>query len=252
MEAYNKSVLDDRFAHTTFDCQICLTEVKGSHCLRLNCGHIFCRPCLYDFWSLCIMEGDVDRVMCADERCVKNKRLITEDEVRRVVSEEQTTRWKTIVRKRALESDPTLVYCPVAACQSPCPGGQRNNDLDSVDDVMMRRQYISLRSCDSCGFSFCILCKRAWHSISPCSSAITSQFLEQYMTYDDGHPEKLALERRFGKSQLARLVAKLREEEENERWLKNSTTPCPVCSTSVEKSTGCNHVRAESVYHDFY
>ena len=236
----------DVFSHSKFDCQICLSTVRGAKCLRLNCGHVFCRPCLAEFWSLCIAEGDVDRVMCADPKCVKENRPITEDEVMRVVTAAEAQRWKTIKRKKALEMDPGLVYCPMVFCQSPCPSpmSQRGKERDAtaVDDVTMRREYFSLRTCDNCEFSFCILCKRAWHSIHPCSSDITGQFLERYMALEEGDPERLELERRFGKAQLAKLIAKLKEEEENRKWLDLSTTKCPHCATSIEKSYGCNHV----------
>jgi E3 ubiquitin-protein ligase RNF14 len=236
----------DLFAQNKFDCQICLSTVRGAKCLRLNCNHIFCRPCLTEFWSLCITEGDVDRVTCADPECVKENRSITEDEVLRVVTAAEAQRWKTLKRKRALERDPGLVYCPMAFCQAPCPSPveqqKMERDTSALDDVTMRREYISLRTCDSCEFSFCILCKRAWHSIAPCSSDITSLFLEQYMTLEEGDPERLALERRFGKAQLVKLVAKLQEDEENRKWLARSTTKCPNCSCFVEKSYGCSHM----------
>jgi E3 ubiquitin-protein ligase RNF14 len=64
---------------------------------------VFCRGCLDDYWSLFIREGDVGRVGCPDPGCVKDRREATEEELRRVVSEEQVTRWKWLVEKRMLE-----------------------------------------------------------------------------------------------------------------------------------------------------
>jgi E3 ubiquitin-protein ligase RNF14 len=64
------------------------------------------------------------------------------------------------------------------------------------------------------------------------------------MELDDGHPDKLALQRRFGKALLERLVAKFQEDAENKKWLESMTKKCPNCLVSVEKSMGCNHVRA--------
>ncbi|KAG8836039.1 translation termination inhibitor protein itt1 [Serendipita sp. 399] len=243
----NDAIIEmQQFAELKFDCSICFEGVKGSKCVRLACEHVFCRSCLTDFWSLHVSEGDVDRVMCAHADCVKSKRPITEGEVLRVLTEKETQRWKAIKRKRALEQDPGLVYCPLAFCQSPCPTpldqrGRRKED--DLDDAAMRRNHISLRSCDECGYSFCIFCKRSWHGLAPCSSDITAKFVDEYMALEEGSPEKLALERRFGKAQLSRLVSKLQEDVENERWLKSSTTGCPNCATSVEKSVGCNHER---------
>lgn len=183
--------------------------------------------------------------MCADPRCVKENRAVTEEEVMRVVTAAEVQRWSTLKKKRALEKDPGLVYCPITFCQGPCPSPQtQQGEMVAVDDVMMRRKHLSLRSCDNCGFSFCILCKRSWHGLAPCSSNITAKFLEEYMSLDEAHPERLALERRFGKAQLVRLVEKIKEDLENQQWLERSTTKCPNCQISVEKSVGCNHVRA--------
>ncbi|KIM34119.1 hypothetical protein M408DRAFT_60662 [Serendipita vermifera MAFF 305830] len=247
LKDHDNAINMDNFAQTKFDCQICLSTVRGAKCIRLDCSHVFCRSCLNEFWSLCITEGDVDRVMCADPQCVKENRQVTEDEVLRVVTTAEAQRWKAIKRKRALEKDPGLVYCPMAFCQGPCPSpmaqrGLMERETKTVDDETMRREYVSLRTCENCDYSFCMLCKRAWHGLAPCSSDITSKFLEQYMTLEEGHPERLALERKFGKAQLIRLVNKLQEDEENRKWLELSTTKCPNCLVSCEKSYGCNHM----------
>jgi len=231
------------FSQTKFDCPICLSSVKGSRCVQLNCNHVFCRSCITEFWSLCIQEGDVNRVTCADPQCVKDNRPITEDDVLRVVTAAEVQRWRTLRRKRALETDPGLVYCPITFCQAPCPTTQMQQGDIAVDDVAMRRRHLTLRTCDNCGYSFCILCKRSWHGLAPCSGDITAKFVEQYMSLEVGDPEKLVLERRFGKAQLSRLVEKLKEDLENKKWLEQSTTQCPNCLVSVEKSVGCNHVR---------
>ena len=52
---------------------------------------------------MCIREGDVGRVGCPDPGCVKEHREATEEEVRRVVTEEEVLRWKWLRMKRALE-----------------------------------------------------------------------------------------------------------------------------------------------------
>lgn len=62
------------------------------------------------------------------------------------------------------------------------------------------------------------------------------------MALDDDHPDKLALQRRFGKTLLDKLVAKIQEDMENQKWLDSSTKQCPNCLVAVEKSMGCNHV----------
>jgi hypothetical protein len=82
---------------------VCFETRKGSRCLQLICGHIFCRACLRDGWSLYIAEGDVARVGCLDPQCVKDGQEANEDEVRRIVTEEEVRRWKWLKEKKAAE-----------------------------------------------------------------------------------------------------------------------------------------------------
>ncbi|KAF5355942.1 hypothetical protein D9756_004264 [Leucocoprinus leucothites] len=103
LQAHETSSKSLEFAKNSYPCSICLTSLKGSKCLRLSCDHIFCRSCLEDFWKLCIEEGDVGRVGCADPDCVKMGREAQEEEVARVVSEEDLQRWRWLREKRNLE-----------------------------------------------------------------------------------------------------------------------------------------------------
>ena len=97
------NIQQSRFSETSYSCGICLTSIKGARCLRLACSHVFCRSCLEDFWKLCIKEGDVTRVGCPDPTCVKEAREASEEEVRRVVTEEEVQRWKWLRQKRLFE-----------------------------------------------------------------------------------------------------------------------------------------------------
>lgn len=92
-----------RFAQNSYPCSICLSTVRGSKCVQLSCSHIFCRPCLEDFWKLCIEEGDVGRVGCPDPACIKDSREADAEEVARVVTEDDMERWRWLKMKRNLE-----------------------------------------------------------------------------------------------------------------------------------------------------
>jgi E3 ubiquitin-protein ligase RNF14 len=49
------------------------------------------------------MEGEVGRVQCPDIDCVKAGREATEEEVRRIVTEEELVRWRWLREKRMLD-----------------------------------------------------------------------------------------------------------------------------------------------------
>lgn len=92
-----------RFSNSSYSCSICLSSLKGSRCVLLQCTHVFCRECLQDFWGLCIKEGSVERVVCPEPSCIKNSREASEEELRRVVSDEEVRRWKWLRVKKAME-----------------------------------------------------------------------------------------------------------------------------------------------------
>ena len=110
LEDYNSSAEAARFSQNSFECEVCLTTIKGARCIMLLCLHVFCRSCLDDFWGLCIREGDVSRVGCPDPGCVKAHNEATEEELRRVLTEEEVTRWKWLRMKEALEKGGFLMF----------------------------------------------------------------------------------------------------------------------------------------------
>lgn len=103
LTAYESKSQISKFNLASHSCNVCFETVKGSRCLQINCGHVFCRACLRDGWSLYVAEGDTTRVGCLDPQCVKDGQEATEDEVRRVVTEEEVRRWKRLREKKAAE-----------------------------------------------------------------------------------------------------------------------------------------------------
>ncbi|KAL5534625.1 hypothetical protein ACEPAG_1088 [Sanghuangporus baumii] len=232
---YDARVAARRFSQTSYPCSICFTSLKGVRCIQLECSHVFCRDCLRDFWSLCITEGSVERVGCADPACVKEGRAASEEEVRRVVSDREIIRWKWLRTKKEIEKDPTIVHCPIPTCQAAVPKPSADPNASAAWD--------RFRSCPACGFNFCSFCKHTWHGpISACPKSVTLAAVMEYLDLPEGSPERAALERQFGRSTLLKLVKEYEEEKSTVEWLQNSTTTCPGCSVPVEKSVGCNHM----------
>ena len=159
------------FESQTYDCSICITSIKGKRGILLSCSHVFCRECLVNFWTLLITEGDIFRVGCAHEQCIKDKRLANEQELVSVLPAALVERWKLLRQKRAAELDPTLQFCPVAICQalvsSPYP------EIPVGQEAGSQR----LRICDQCQFSFCSLCRRSW-CVPPINSLL--KFLTRF------------------------------------------------------------------------
>jgi E3 ubiquitin-protein ligase RNF14 len=194
----------------------------------------------------------VDRVGCPDPQCVSTSMEVEEEEVARVVTSEEVERLRWLRKKRAIEKDPSMLHCPLSFCQAPVPKPQ-----GGVEDGS---GWSRLRTCQACGYSFCAFCKRTWwvcllditlrpsltlprHGpLSGCPISVTESLVSEYVSLEGDSPKRVLIERRYGKANMLRLVAKYEEDRSNAEWFKSSTMACPGCHVSVEKSAGCNHV----------
>ncbi len=79
--------------------------------------------------------------------------------------------------------------------------------------------------------------------LSDCPIQIAEKLVIEYMETTKNSDLRKTMERRYGKKNLERLVAKYEEDRANREWLEKSTMSCPSCHVHVEKSMGCNHVR---------
>ncbi|KAJ7655058.1 hypothetical protein DFH06DRAFT_1201477 [Mycena polygramma] len=232
--SYDDSAKSAAFSQTSYSCAVCLTSVKGAKCLQLACGHVFCGSCLSEYWSYSIAEGSVEKLGCPDPECVKIGRESGEEELARVVSEQEIQRWRWLKEKIMFEKDPSLVHCPMKYCQTPVP-----RPLESQTDGGGDR----LRICPACTFSFCGFCKRTWHgAVQDCPISQAESVVLEYLAFEENSKERKLMELRFGKTILRKLVAKYQEEQLNKKWLTESTMACPGCSLNIEKSLGCNHM----------
>lgn len=278
LTSYDNFQRSSQFSQHSYECSVCFNSRKGSRCLLLNCGHIFCRECLEDGWKLYISEGDVARVGCLDPACIKEGREADEEEVRRVVTEEEVRRWVWLRQKRVFERglwssytvyteyvaakrscvlDPQTVHCPMALCQAPVP-----KPVDVVDDGS---GWERLRTCPACNYSFCSFCKRTWYvylvpnepitrrpsdifairhgSLTDCPIPLSEKVVAEYLSSHEGSAVRKNLDLRYGAKNLAKLVARWQEEKANRDYFEENSTSCPHCSVRVQKSHGCNHVR---------
>ena len=59
-----------RFAESVLDCGVCLEPVLGSRCMQFrDCDHVHCEPCLAQYCTGLISEGNVRGVTCPQPRC---------------------------------------------------------------------------------------------------------------------------------------------------------------------------------------
>ncbi|RMZ67216.1 ring finger [Pyrenophora seminiperda CCB06] len=241
----SQRIQKDLFNKETFDCEVCLEPKKGLACYRMQrCGHVFCIACLQDYYNCCITEGEVNNVKCMSPECGSDKkkdRLLSPKELLQMpIARDQVERYANLRRKKKMESDPAIVFCPRTWCQ----GAMRTTKYPKITDVALMDDSDSeeeeeagaqdpvsqvepqtgyekrkvgvegmerLQVCEDCNLAFCVVCLASWH----------------------GDFERC--ERREAK-QLTQ------EDQASLNFILRNTTPCPECSVPCEKSHGCNHI----------
>lgn len=210
----------------------------------LDCGHVFCRQCLQDFYSNAINEGDLASVRCLTPDCAKKRDIaggsptgkrrkpkthISPSELLQIpIEHDIVKRYVTLKRKAELESDKNTIYCPRKWCQGAARSKKHRKPADpleaesSGDESEQENKpepntgYKSwgdlLAICEDCSFAFCSRCFQGWHGeFTICTPRM--------VTGDLTEEDKASLE-----------------------YLKLHTTPCPTCAAPAQKTHGCNHM----------
>jgi E3 ubiquitin-protein ligase RNF14 len=245
--AYSKKLKRELFDKETFDCEVCLEPKKGSACYRMErCSHVFCVACLQDYYNNCIKEGDVNNVKCMSTECGKSggskrkkDRLLSPKELLQIpLARETVERFAKIKRKKKMESDPAILYCPRSWCQ----GAMRSDAYPKITDVSQmddsdseaeddnttavqqngatgdsgpQKRAVGVRGmdrlavCEDCALAFCVVCLASWHGdFVRCEPRDKTQLTE--------------------------------EDQASLNFILKSTSPCAYCSVPCQKTYGCN------------
>ncbi|KAI9375861.1 RWD domain-containing protein [Aspergillus egyptiacus] len=248
---FNSKAEREKFEQETFECGICLEPKKGVNCHRLVlCSHVFCVPCLQDFYNTCILEGDVEGVKCLAPDCGKEQhapggaagqtkkrrkrdRTLSPSELLQIsLDQEIVQRYVFLKRKKKLEADKTTVYCPRQWCQGAARSKRHPKPIDPMaddsepsdeeteavpfdplgDEGQLPPMADRVAICEDCNYAFCCVCKKGWHG---------------------------ELVRCFPRRE-AELSA---EEKATEEYLRLYTSACPTCDAPCQKRMGCNHMK---------
>ncbi|OBT75050.1 hypothetical protein VF21_06529 [Pseudogymnoascus sp. 05NY08] len=247
---HDKSAKQAEFDRQSYDCGVCLEPKRGNICHKLNdCGHVFCRQCLQDFYNNAITEGDLDSVKCLDPGCAKKREeelaksgrkrkpkatLLPSELLLIPLEHEMVKRYVTMRHKIELENDKSTVYCPRSFCQGAARSKKHtkpiitptfvtatadeeadeesDDELATIDPTKPPNRASLLRVCEDCLFAFCSRCLQTWHG-------------EYVMCGPPRNDNELSA-----------------EDKASLEYIKFHTTPCPTCAVPAQKTHGCNHM----------
>ncbi|XP_046872166.1 E3 ubiquitin-protein ligase RNF14-like isoform X1 [Hypomesus transpacificus] len=233
--AYDVSQRRREFEGQVFDCGICFRGIPGSGCFQFpRCGHVFCDPCVAEYFRMQITAGNVQSLTCPESRCDS---MATPGQVKQQVGEELFLRYDRLLLQSSLDSMADVVYCPRRGCAS----------------AVVLEADRKFGICPACRYAFCSLCRRSYHGHAPCFqkeetakeaaedeyAAIPKNLAGVQMLWEDYTTGSLkrrkVLENRYGKPGL--LADCLSED-----WLSHNSKFCPRCNSKIYKDGGCNRM----------
>jgi len=220
LREFNNMREEEEFAVSLNSCQICFTDKIGSQCIRfVVCNHVYCRDCMTNYFKEKISTGAVSSLVCPTFKC---ETQALPNQVAELVPQEMFQKYESLLLETQLESMTDVMLCPRMVCQ--CP-------------TMIDRET-NMGHCPACHLAFCIYCKATYHGVSPCKFKSSEQraILERYK--NSSGEERIFLEKRYGKKQLATMSATLASED----YMASHARQCPHCNAPIEKNEGCNKI----------
>lgn len=265
----NESAKRGEFDLSSFECGICQDTRSGSICTQFECTHVFCNPCLVDYFSTVIAEGNVTKVHCPSLECTKlwadkmlrrqnTEGLIESKEHLIAFVEELLTPTLPLTLLDSLLTSPKLVrryqelhrqhlyeiiakLLPNALVECPRVG---------CDERILRHDRGDLLvQCSKCHYAFCFNCKKLWHAkYLACKPAEGGEYgvpiseIEIYQSSKKDSHERKILHSRYGHLVMIRALKEFEMDKLFTKLLQESSdcSQCPSCDIVIQKSDGCN------------
>ncbi|VDK80892.1 unnamed protein product [Litomosoides sigmodontis] len=220
------------FESDWYECEVCFSFKSGKECVRFTpCGHIFCVECISHYYRQKLLDSVTLQLQCLNIGCGSSA---TQAQIRRVLSDKEFEVYEQRLLDGALNLMSDVVICPRISCQAPV--------------IVDSGEYSRLASCTLCHYSFCILCKKAYHGIEPCSLTEESRrkMRDQMAAATPAQLEEI-YKRYGGKKKFERMLETL----ESEEWMECNSKSCPSCKARIEKDSGCNKMTCTKCGHNF-
>ena len=143
-------------------CLICNEELKDEEIKNnnLECHHLFCDSCYYDYIKLKITRNEIDSIKCPQYNC--NIKLYNNFIEKKLINDiPLLDKYKTLQRRRELMLNPKVQLCPFPDCESYAIKENGQN------------KYVT---CIKNHHKFCFNCLKDWHNEKPCDTKVDNSF----------------------------------------------------------------------------
>lgn len=228
LKEYQEQATQENFERGWYDCEVCFDSHSGSDSIRFSpCGHVFCVGCVSSFYHQRLKDSTVKRLECLTDGCDS---FASQLQLQRTLSPDELERYERQLLEGCLDLMSDVVTCPRISCQAPVL-------LETADENSPQSRSVLPGRCPVCNYTFCVLCKKTYHGLEPCSidAALREKLLSQYENATA--QEKEIIYKRFGgKFNFMREL----EAMQSSKWIENNSVHCPRCKVAIEKHSGCN------------
>lgn len=246
------------FSSSRFSCSICLETQEGTNGVILpNCDHTFCKPCLNDYFTNIISQGDVLKLQCPNcpieafsdlgsLRLSELKTLLFGREFPKsilyYIGLEETTVEKYIKLVTNSIFDKIKIHFPFAS--SLCPRCDRWIIRDNMDDKLVQ--------CRQCHYNYCFICLHSWHgNFNACGkrlNAVPEEVIVEILKSPEDVKMREKYEGKYGKRALEFHIKEYEADLDFKNYLEESTdiVRCPSCAMAISKTDGCNRMKCTS------
>lgn len=241
---------------TNYDCSICIESKKGIDMIQLPCngGHRLCQPCLKEYYTKMINEGQISFIRCPEcdykelnlNDYTEYKQLINDLFTPKIpfsffhgfLSNETCEKYEKLFHSQmaTLLSKHSPYSCVICRkCDSWCV-------KTNLDEQMIR--------CTNCESTFCFDCLHSWHGYNnKCGAKVTlpRAIVEEYIdVMETDLDRKRKIESVYGKKVLELEVSDYMAEKMLDIAIAAEDSDlqrCPKCKVVVQRSEGCNRMK---------